>query len=113
MGARLKIVTRLPLRALWRDDGFSTSARGRSLRDTDILKLLASGPVQFVIADVGTILRWIPTGECRHFWKAEVKPHLAGEARAYLDDFPGGYCYFASQWEEESATPIVVLEKQH
>lgn len=113
MDIRLKIVTRLPLTELWRDDGFSTSARGRSLTDTDILELLASGPVQFVVADVGRPLRWIPTRECRHFWRDEAKPHLASEARAYLDDFPGGYCYFASQWEEESAALIIVLEKQH
>jgi hypothetical protein len=66
-----------------------------------------------VVADVGAGLRWIPQSECFDFWKHEAKAHLASEAMVSLDKFPGGYCYFASQWEEESAAPILVLEKHH
>jgi hypothetical protein len=32
---------------------------------------------------------------------------------AALNEFPGGYCYFASQWEVETTAPIVLLEKSH
>ena len=113
MDARFRIVDRLPLRELWRDDGFLTTRRGRSLTDEDIRKFLASGLVQFVVADVGTALRWVPQSECFVFWRHEAKPHLASEATASLDKFPGGYCYFASQWEGEPAAPILVLEKHH
>jgi hypothetical protein len=110
---KLRIVTQLPLRELWRDDGFRTTARGRSLTDGDIRALLTSGPIQFVIADVGATLRWIPASESLRFWKDEAKPHLASQAQAHLAEFPDGYCYFASQWEAELGTPIVVLEKHH
>ena len=114
MGANLRIVTQLPLRELWRDDGFSTTTRGKSLTDEDVRQLLRSGPVQFVVVDVGVAPRWIPASECFQFWKDEAKPHLASGARAYLDDSPDGCCYFASRWEGwESEAPIVVLEKQH
>ena len=113
MDTRLRIVTQLPLREVWRDDGFSTTKRGRSLAGPDIRQLLGAGVVQFVVADVGAVPRWIPPSECFDFWKREAKPHLASEAGASLDQFPGGYCYFASQWDGESTGPIVVLEKHH
>jgi lactate dehydrogenase-like 2-hydroxyacid dehydrogenase len=112
--AKLRVVTHLPLRELWRDDGFLTTARDQSLTEEGVRKFLASGFVQFVVVDVGTSPRWIPKSECFRFWKSEVKPHLASEERASLQEFPGGYCYFAFQWNGgEPAEPIVVLEKHH
>jgi hypothetical protein len=113
MHAKFRIITRLPLAELWREDGFSTVERGRSLTKEDVRQLLASGPVQFVVADVGGAPLWIPEGECFRFWKNEVKAHVASDA-ARLDDFSGGYCYFASQWEpSRPGATIVVLEKHH
>lgn len=113
MNANPRVVTQLPLRELWRDDGFSTIRRRKSLSQDDVRQFLASGPVQFVVADVGAVPRWIPASECFDFWKSEVKPHLVGAAKASLNEFPGEYCYFASQWEGETAVPIVLLEKSH
>ena len=106
-------MSRLPLRELWRDDGFSTITRKKSLTDNDLRDFLKSGPVQFVVADVGVALRWIAPSECFDFWKNEAKQHLESAAKASLADFPGGYCYFASQWEGDTTAPIVLLEKQH
>lgn len=113
MDAKLRIVTHLPLRELWRDDGFSTTARGKSLTHDEVRVFLKSGPVQFVVVDVGIAPRWIRPSECFDFWKKEVKRHLASGGKAYLNEFPGEYCYFASQWEAETTTPIVLLEKAH
>ena len=114
MDAALKIVTHLPLRELWRDSGFTTTAHVRSLIEDDIRSLLRSGPIQFVVVDVGSSPRWIQLSECFQFWKGEAQPHLARTATTILDEFPGGYCYLASQWDGgDSAAPIVVLEKQH
>jgi hypothetical protein len=114
MYAKLRIIARLPLTELWRDDGFSTAERGRSLHREEVRQLLSTGPVQFVLADVGEPPQWIPLGQSFHFWKDEVKPHLADDSRARLDEFVGGYCYFASQWEpRRTGVPIVVLEKHH
>ena len=113
MNTALKIITRLPLKELWRDDGFTTTTRSRSLSTEDITVLLRAGNVQFVVADVGIALRWIPSGECFDFWKAEAKIHIAApDERVVLDDFPSSYCYFASEWIG-GAVPIVVLEKYH
>ena len=53
-------MTHLPLRELWRDDGFSTTTRGKSLTEEDVREFLTSGPVQFVVVDVGAAPRWIP-----------------------------------------------------
>ena len=89
-------------------------ARGISVTRQELRELLASGPVQFVVADVGLPLQWIATSECFSFWKKEVKPHLASSRQTRLDEFPGGYCYFDSRWEGwEKAFPTVVLERHH
>lgn len=114
MDPKLRVVTRIPLSELWRDDGFLSLQRQRSLTTEDVRQLIKSGLVQFVIADVGLALRWIPEIECFHFWKNEVKPHLATEAKTHLADYPGEYFYFASEWKaRRSEAPIVVLEKYH
>jgi hypothetical protein len=111
--AHFRIVTQLPLRELWRDDGFSTTTRGKSLSVDDVRDFLGSGPVEFVVVDVGVAPRWIPQNECFNFWKHEAKSHLASGMKVVLSEFPGGYCYFASHWEGETSTPIVLLEKHH
>jgi hypothetical protein len=111
--ANLKVVTQLPLRELWRDDGFSTTTRGKPLTHDDVRAFLASGRVQFVVADLGVAPRWIPASECFEFLKKETKPHLASDTRAFLNELSGGYCYFASQWGGETTTPIVLLKKHH
>src|SRR5689334_6966351 len=98
MDTALKVVTQIPLPELWRDDGFTTTSRVRWLTSDDITSLLRAGRVRFVVADVGASPRWIPLSECYDFWKTEAQPHLAApKSRASLDDFPGGYCYFASE----------------
>jgi hypothetical protein len=114
MDEKLKIITQLPLRELWRDNGFKASSRGRRLTADDITGLLRAGAVQFVVADGGSPPRWISLGDCYRFWKEEVKSHLAAGDRARLDDFPGCYFYFASEWDGGVEGPaIVLLEKYH
>ena len=77
MDAALKIVTHLPLRELWRDDGLNTTARIRSLTEDDIRSLLRSGNIQFVVVNVGASPCWIRPSECFQFWRNEAQPHLA------------------------------------
>ena len=115
MDIALRIVTRLPLQELWRDDGFTTTLRLRWLTAEDIASLLLAGRVQFVVADIGYSPRWIPLGDCYDFWKSEAQLHLAApETNSSLNDFPDGYCYFASEWNSPlGITPIVVFEKSH
>lgn len=114
MNAALKVITQIPLIELWRDDGLFTTSRGRWLTADDITSLLRAGNVQFVVADVGLSPRWVPLGECYNFWKREAEPHLAApESRASLDDFPDGYCYFASEWSSRDSAPIIVCERHH
>jgi len=115
MNPALKVVMQLPLTELWRDNGFVTTSRIRFLTAEDISSLLRAGPVQFVVADVGSPARWVPLGECYEFWKAELKARLAApESQASSDNFPDGCFYFASQWNSDNETrPIIVCEKHH
>ena len=113
MDPAFRIATRLPLKELWRDDGFTSTSRQRRLGTDDIVSLLRLGRVEFVVADVGMRLHWVPLNDCFDFWKAEVRKHVKEpELFVSLDEFPGNYFYYASEWSG-GKEPIIVLEKEH
>jgi hypothetical protein len=90
------------------------SAGERWMTVDHIACLLRFGQVQFVVADVGLPFLWIPLGNCYDFWKREVQPHLvAPESKVSLDDYPGGYCYLASEWSNRDGAPTIVCERHH
>jgi hypothetical protein len=106
-------VTRLPLENLIRC-GRPWGTRQHRLTPDDLQQMLRRGRVEFVTADVGSRLRWVDPNDCFRFWKDEVKPHLADTDRFYLEQYPSGYCYTASQWGlNQDGIPIVVLELAH
>lgn len=108
-----RVVTRLPLAELWDDAGPVAAAPARDLTADGIHELLRAGPVRFVVADVGRPLRWVPAAECFRFWKGEVQPRVTDPGGAFLEDFPGGYCYFAAEWGPIEGPPVVVLAVAH
>jgi hypothetical protein len=106
------------MEALWQEDGAPVTERVAILAGPEIAELLRSGPVRFVIADVGQPLRWVPSGTCFDFWKTKVKHNVCRpENKTPLDAYPGSYCFTASLWKnpgEGAATePIILLEKRH
>ncbi len=109
----LLIVTQLPLTAL--GAARQGASRTRSLGELEIKALLRSGPVEFVVAEVGRPLRWLPWREGTEFWKGELQPHLArpGDEAIRLDDFPGSYFYWASEWGEAGSAPVILCELSH
>lgn len=107
-----KIMT-LPLAELFDERGTVAAVRGRDLTADDIRDLLRAGPVRFVVANCGHRPAWVSESERFAFWKAEVQPHLSDTAEARLDEFPGGYFYFASEWLPASGSPVVLLEMHH
>jgi hypothetical protein len=108
-----RIVVRTPLTELWDNDGPIAARRGRDLSAEDIRAILHSGSVKFVVANVGSPLRWVPEDECFAFWRNEVQPRVADPSGASLNEFPGGYCYFATEWMPVRGSPLVVLECAH
>jgi hypothetical protein len=109
-----KIVGRLPLEELWNEHDILRLDRGRSLSEREIVDLLRTVRPHFVVADVGETLRWVEPDDCYQFWKTEVKPHLAKpNSHFQLEDFPGQYCFAASDWGVLNAVPIIVLERFH
>jgi hypothetical protein len=109
-----RIVSQTPLHQLWNDRGIVSEKELRELHAADIAELLRAGRVQFVVANVGSSLKWIPIDECYSFWKSEVKYHLADSgADNYLEDFPDDYCYLASEWESRDGESIVLLVMLH
>ena len=90
-----RIVTRLPLTELWSPEGPLATERLRRVGRQEIKALLRTGPVHFVVADVGLPLRWIALTDAYKFWKQELKPHLieAASERVYLEALPDQYGY--------------------
>lgn len=86
----------------------------RELAAADIRQLLQQGPAQFVVEEVGKPLRWIPLADCFSFWKANVQSHVATPGGSvYLSNYQGDYCYFASEWQVKSRSPLVLLTSTH
>ena len=111
-----RIVTQLPLDELWTDQGPLQATRVRELGAADITDLLRLGPVRFVVANVGGRLEWVPVEQRYEFWKSQVKMRLVDPAVEgfRLEDFPGEYCYSASEWKaDELEEPIVLLSRFH
>ena len=106
------VINRLPLSQL--PPPLATAKRRRVLAAADVRELLRAGPVRFAVAMMLSPFRVVPENECYEFWKSEVQPHLVSEpdGGAHLDDFPGGYCYFASEWSD-GGSPIVLLSAAH
>ena len=69
--------------------------------------------LRFVLANCGHKLRWESEEERFTFWKSEVRPHIVEETRLYLEDYPGGYCYRASEWHLGNGNRVVLLEMYH
>jgi hypothetical protein len=110
-----RIVTKLPLSELWDDQGTLTGGRVRTLDQNNLAELLRSGPVQFVVADCGSNLEWIPIDERFTFWKriqrqiADIDPHQP----IHLEQFPNETAYTASQRCGRAGKCVVLLEKHH
>ena len=110
----LRIVTILPLTELWDERGTLTFERGPQLGRDDIASRLRAGETRFILADVGESLKWIPSSEAFRLWKEEVRPRLVEPGLSFhLDDYPGSYCYLASEWMTVAGEVVVVLERCH
>ncbi|MEM1043313.1 MAG: hypothetical protein AAGI91_11875 [Bacteroidota bacterium] len=109
-------VTRTPLPEVWTEAGeVVATEREADLSEATLRELLRLGSVQFVVANVGAPLRWVPGSETFEFWKSEVRPHLAdpSEDGHHLGDFPDSYFYYPTRWRWSGAASLVVLEMHH
>ncbi len=108
-----RIVVSMPLQELWDERGPISATRVGEISEDKFRELLSSGPVRFVVADVGLKLVWISPESAISFWKSEVLPHIAREDRVRLDDYPGGYCYRAVRWDLKDGGVAILLAKWH
>jgi hypothetical protein len=104
---------KVPLTELWDDGGTLTGERVRNLDQTDLAELLRAGPVQFLVADAGLKLRWIPIPQRFEFWKT-VRPQIAHpEKPIYREQPPSDTAYIASEWRGRTGECLILLEKYH
>jgi hypothetical protein len=113
MDPALRVVMRIPMTELWDSEGNLTATKQRTLSRDDVVALLRRGLVRFVVAECGDPLKWIPPSDCYGFWKTELKPRIVETKTFELEDFPGAYCYVASEWADGQFTPLVLLEMYH
>lgn len=106
------VIYRLPLSQL--PPPLATAKRLRDLTTDDVRELLRAAPARFAVAMMLSPFRVVPEHECYEFWRSEVQPHLVSDPGGEwaLDDFPDGYCYFASEWSD-GGSPIVLLSAAH
>jgi hypothetical protein len=93
-----RIVTKLPLTEMWDETGTLLGERIRHLDPNLVRELVQTDPVQFIVADCGAKLNWIPAQERFEFWKT-VRPYIADPSKPItLKQFPNETAYIASQW---------------
>lgn len=110
-----RVVTRLPLTELWDDAGKLRALRVREVGSREINELLRTWSAHFLVAEVGRCLQWVDPAERYSFWKSELKPHLVEPSHqtTHVGQFPGHYCYMASEWQSQLGEILVVMEKFH
>ena len=87
--------------------------RVRHLDENLIRDILRTVPVQFIVADCGEKLNWIPTQERFEFWKT-IRPHIADPMKPIqLDRFPNQVACTASEWRGRAGECLILLEKRH
>jgi hypothetical protein len=108
-----RIVAKMPLAELWDKSGTIAAERIRNLDPNALLELVGSGSVQFVVADCGLKLDWIPMAERFEFWKM-IRPQIADPAKPIsLSNFPNETAYIASEWRGRAGNCLVLLERHH
>lgn len=104
----------MPVEEIWSEQTLVSNFKLRELDAANIKNLLRSRSFRFVVADIGKPFEFIPDNESYNFWKTEAKIHLAEpESKAFLEDFPDDYCYFASEWKSFDGESIILLSKMH
>jgi hypothetical protein len=74
---------------------------------------MRTGPVQFIVANCGIKLNWIPMQERFKFWET-VRSHVADPSKTiYLKEFPNETAYIASQWRGSMGESLILLETHH
>ena len=108
-----RLVTKVPLSELWDETGTLLGERVRHLDENLIRDILRTVPVQFIVADCGEKLNWIPTQERFEFWKT-IRPHIADPMKPIqLARFPNQVACTASEWRGRAGECLILLEKLH
>jgi hypothetical protein len=120
MDYRQRVVLQIPLQELWTERGPLQAVRQRRLSQPDLAVAFGSGPMlapaRLVVADVGLPLRWLDTAEVIPFWRKQAQGRIVDPATNgfRLEDFPGEFCFIASEWREpNSVAPIYLFEHHH
>ena len=110
-----RVVSGLPLDEVWSADGPLQLHRGEDLDRSAVETLLRKDPVQFIVAEIGAPLEWIPLGDSRKFWRRDAAERLVGpKETGRLDDFTESYFYRAQAWIDDGGEcALVLLEKNH
>jgi hypothetical protein len=107
-----KIIIKFPVNELFKSNDKLTCIK-RQLNKDEIIEIIKTQPIEFVIADIGLKLKWIEIQDCYNFWKQEISNNLAFEELINLDNFDNNYCFWASKWKYPNEEIVILLEKLH
>jgi hypothetical protein len=107
-----KIITNFPVNELFKSNNKLTCIK-RQLNKDEIIEIIKTQPIEFVIADIGLKLEWIDIQDCYNFWKQEISNNFAFEEPIHLDNFNNNYCFWASKWKFQNEEIVILLEKLH
>lgn len=82
-----------------------------SLRDLG--RMIFAEDIFCVIQSENDKLEEIPQAKLRERWDKELKVHITLEQKAFLEDFPNGYCYFPELLVNPNGMKILILKLSH
>jgi len=107
-----KIIDKMPLVDLWRENTFLEAKRVKYLNQKAVSEILKNGPIRFVIANVGDKLIWIDLDECFKIYKTEIKEFIISDIdKIYLRTLKDEWGYIASLWADPSENSSLSWKK--
>jgi hypothetical protein len=110
-----RVVSSTPLSELWNEKGPLPAERRGDIGAERVRTLLRESTLQFVVADAGLPLQWVPASDRFRFWKEEVAPRLVepGAQGFRPENFPAATCFTACEWRTPGGNAVVLLERHH
>lgn len=94
MDLSYKIVDKIPLDGLWRENTLLGAKRIKHLNQKEVSEILKNGPIRFVIANVGDKLIWTDLSESYKIYKTEIKDFIVSDIdKIDLDTLTHGFGY--------------------
>ncbi|NOU95929.1 hypothetical protein GC093_22300 [Paenibacillus sp. LMG 31456] len=78
----------------------------------ELSKIIFNNRISCYIQEIENMLKSISSDDLKFKW-LDIKSHITLDDKAFLNDFPDEYFYFADLWSNDSGELLLILKKHH